>query len=162
MKRFKLTSAVFVTLIVLIFAGNVFYMIRLYASIRSSVERDVRAALVDTDIDDMWERADRRRKMYMAVIAQAKERGDTVVINSESTTISSVMDEEGGMTTTAVSNTGSTDVHVSSFETGKSYSNQLAIEMSQQMHSHMDDRIEFNLAITDSIFHDRLADRHIL
>ncbi len=151
----------FVTLFVVIFACDVVYMAKLYKSIRNNVERDVMAALVDTDIDDMWERAERRRKVYMAVIAQAKESGDTTVVNPESTTISSSMDGTGGLTTTAVSNTGTTDVHMSSLETDRSYSNQLTGEMSRQMHSQMDERYEFNLAITDSIFVERLADRHI-
>ena len=68
MKHFKLISALFVALIVLIFAANVIYMVRLYVSIRTSVERDVANAIADTNIDDMWERAERHKKLIIAAM----------------------------------------------------------------------------------------------
>lgn len=162
MKHFKTISIIFIVVIAVIFVCNICYLVSLYSSIRTNVERDVMTALIDTDIDDMWERADRRRKAYLTELEQARERGDTTMFNRESMTISGNMDSDGSIATTVVSNQGhSTDVQVATVDRQKSFSNQMAAEMSQQMHLQMDDRIEFNLAITDSILLKRLADRHI-
>lgn len=161
MKRFRLISSVFIILILLIFAGNVVYMVKLYKSIRVSVERDVMAALTDTDIDEMWERAERQRRIYMALIAQAKETGDTTVAMRDSVTISGQLQQDGSFTTTTASSDRQTSVSVMPVVSKRSYSNQIAASMSRQMHIQMDDRYEYNLAMTDSILLERLADRRI-
>ena len=161
MKRFRLISSVFVALILLIFAGNVVYMVKLYESIRVSVERDVMSALADMDIDEMWERAERKRRMYMALISQARESGDTSTVMRDSVTISGDLQHDGSFTTTTVKSDGQTSVSVMPLESDRSYSNQLSVSMSRQMHMQMDDRFEYNLALTDSILLERLADRKI-
>ncbi len=163
MKHFKLISAIFVALIVVIFAANVIYMVRLYESIRASVERDVVNAIADTNIDDMWERAERHKNlMIMAVQTSQNPNVDSILVNRESTTISGVMNRDGEFETTTVSSKSTEEVHrTSPLDHEKSFTNQLTAEMSQQMHIQMDGRIDFNLAITDSILLARLADRHI-
>ena len=59
MKRFKTISISFIIIIAVIFSCNVYYLISLYNSIRSNVERDVMTALSDADIDDLMYRAGR-------------------------------------------------------------------------------------------------------
>ena len=66
MQKFRINSIIFISVIAVIFGCNVFYLVRLYESIRSDVEREVMTALADTDIDDMWERAERARQMAKA------------------------------------------------------------------------------------------------
>lgn len=163
MKHFKLISAIFVALIALIFAANVIYMVRLYESIRASVERDVVNAIADTNIDDMWERAERHKNLVIMAVQSSKDANiDSILVNRESTTISGVMNREGDFETTTVSNKSTEEIRrTSSLDHDKSFTNQLTAEMSQQMHMQMDGRIDFNLAITDSILLARLADRHI-
>ncbi|MDE5871228.1 MAG: HAMP domain-containing histidine kinase, partial [Muribaculaceae bacterium] len=162
MKHFKTISIIFIVGIAAIFGGNIYCLYCLYRSIRINVERDVMTALIDTDIDDMWERADRRRKAYMTELKQARERGDSTVIEQETKTISGNMNADGTIGTTIVSNQGyESDVQTTSVDRQKSFANQMAAEMSQQMHHQMDNMYEFNLAITDSILLERLADRRI-
>lgn len=163
MKHFKLISAIFVALIALIFATNVIYMVRLYGSIRANVERDVANAIADMDIDDMWERAERYKKiMIMALQTSGNERADSLLNERESYSISGVMNDDGEFETRTVKGTKTEEVRRSGpLDRDKSFSNQLAAEMSQQMHLQMDGRIDFNLAVTDSILLARLADRHI-
>ena len=57
MKRFKTISTTFIVVIAVIFSCNVYYLISLYNSIRTDVERDVMTALADADIDDLMYRA---------------------------------------------------------------------------------------------------------
>lgn len=63
MKKFKFNSILFIVVIAIIFCCNVYYLVSLYYSIHSDVEREVLTALADTDIDDMWERSERARMM---------------------------------------------------------------------------------------------------
>ena len=67
MKKFRINSIIFISIIAVIFGCNVYYLTKLYHSIREDVEREVMTALADTDIDDMWERSERAR-----IIAQSK------------------------------------------------------------------------------------------
>ena len=63
MKRFKTVSTTFIIVIAVIFGCNIFYLVSLYNSIRSNVERDVMTALVDADIDDLMYRAGRAQAL---------------------------------------------------------------------------------------------------
>lgn len=63
MKRFKTISISFIIIIAVIFSCNVYYLISLYNSIRSNVERDVMTALSDADIDDLMYRAGRAQAL---------------------------------------------------------------------------------------------------
>ena len=66
MKHFKTISTSFIIIIAVIFACNVYYLVSLYNSIRTNVERDVMTALADADIDDTWERAERANRAAKA------------------------------------------------------------------------------------------------
>ncbi|WP_305298248.1 hypothetical protein, partial [Paramuribaculum intestinale] len=70
MKRFKTISTTFIVVITVIFSCNVYYLISLYNSIRTDVERDVMTALADADIDDLMYRAGRAQALASNVQMQ--------------------------------------------------------------------------------------------
>lgn len=159
MKRFKTISTTFIIVIAVIFGCNVFYLISLYNSIRTNVERDVMTALADADIDDMWERSDRANRAAIASRQKYIENGDSVIEQPRS--VSGIKDEDGNFVTTSTNQEGKTVVNKKPLRRDRSYTNQMVNDMSQQMHDAMDPFVDFNLAIMDSIVGERLADRHI-
>lgn len=159
MKRFKYISTAFIIVIALIFGCNIFYLVSLYRSIRSDVEREVMTAIADADIDDMWERADRANRAAVAAALSYKENGDSIIRGQRS--VSGIKDEDGNFITTSTNHKGETKVNKTPLRRDRSYSNQMVNDMSQQMHDTMDPYVDFNLAIMDSIMVERLADRGI-
>lgn len=159
MKRFKTISVTFIIVIAVIFGCNVYYLISLYDSIRTNVERDVMTALADADIDDMWERSDRANRAAMAARKAYTENGDSIIENQRS--VSGIKDEDGNFITTSKNQEGETTVKKRPLRRDRSYSNQMVNDMSQQMHEAMDPFVDFNLSIMDSIVTERLADRQI-
>ena len=162
MKRFKINSIVFISVITAIFCGNVYFLVRLYNSIRDNVEREVMAALADTDIDDMWERSERARRIAQAngLDTISQEQADSIY-NAEHGTVSGSIDKDGNYVTTATYDNGQSSVKMHTLRRDRSYTNQMVRTMSQQMHMAMDKYYGYNLDITDSIFRARLADRGI-
>lgn len=73
MKRFKTISATFIIVIAVIFACNVCYLVNLYDSIHSTVERDVKSALADADLDELWIRAERANVETRSKIASGEQ-----------------------------------------------------------------------------------------
>lgn len=159
-KHFKSISAIFIIVIAVIFGCNVYYLVSLYNSIRSDVERQVMTAMADADIDDMWERADRANRGRVAAAQAAKESGDTLPEQHERG-VSGVKDEDGNFVTTSTDQEGNVVVTKKPLRRDRSYTNQMVNDMSQQMHANMDPYVDFNLAIMDSILLERLADRRI-
>lgn len=162
MKKFRINSIIFISAIAVIFGCNVYYLVRLYNSIRENVEREVMTALADTDIDDMWERSERARMMAMANDKQilTKEEADSIYY-AEHGSISGQVDEDGNFVTTTKQETGEVSVKRAPLRRDHSYTNQMMKAMSQQMHESMDKYYGYDLNITDSIFFARLADRQI-
>ncbi|MCM1356689.1 MAG: HAMP domain-containing histidine kinase [Staphylococcus sp.] len=119
-------------------------------------------ALADTDIDDMWERSEKARKMAQANNQQilTKEEADSIY-NSKHGVISGSVDEDGNFVTNAKEENGKVSVRQSPLVRDHSYTNQMMKAMSQQMHESMDKYYGYDLNITDSIFRARLADRQI-
>lgn len=159
MKRFKTISTLFIIVIAVIFGFNVYYLISLYNSIKANVERDVMTALADADIDDMWERADRANRAAIAAKKAYLENGDSIIEGHGQ--VSGVKDEDGNFVTTSQNREGETRTNKTPLRRDRSYTNQMVNEMSQQMHENMDQFVDFNLAIMDSIVLQRLADRRI-
>lgn len=159
MKRFKTISTLFIIVIAVIFGCNVYYLISLYNSIKTNVERDVMTAMADADIDDMWERADRANRAAIAAKKAYLENGDSII--EAHGQVSGVKDEDGNFVTTSQNREGETRTNKTPLRRDRSYTNQMVNEMSQQMHENMDRFVDFNLAIMDSIVLQRLADRHI-
>ena len=162
MKKFRINSIIFISVIAVIFGCNVFYLVRLYNSIREDVEREVMTALADTDIDDMWERSERARMMAQANDKPilTKEDADSIY-HAEHGQISGHVDEDGNFETTTHKENGDLSVKRTPLMRDQSYANQMMKAMSQQMHESMDRYYGYDLNITDSIFRARLADRQI-
>ena len=162
MKKFRINSIIFISVIAVIFGCNIYYLVQLYGSIRKDVEREVMAALADTDIDDMWERAERAMQIARAKgealidIAEADS-----IYGSQRGTVQGSIDENGDLVTNTVNKDGDISQQKSPLERGRSYTNQMMKAMSQQMHQAMDKYYGYDLGITDSIFTARLADRQI-
>ncbi|MDE6337517.1 MAG: hypothetical protein K2L34_13205, partial [Muribaculaceae bacterium] len=142
MKHFKTVSATFIVVIASIFGCNVYYLISLYNSIKTSVERDVMTALADADVDDMWERADRANRTAVALRQAYIENGDSIVEQSRS--VSGIKDEDGNFVTTTKNQAGETKVKKTSLRRDRSYTNQIVNDMSQQRHEAMDPLVDFN------------------
>jgi signal transduction histidine kinase len=162
MKRFRINSIIFISVIAVIFGCNVFYLVQLYGSIRKDVEREVMTALADTDIDDMWERSERAKQRAQANNQPllSKEEADSIYY-AEHGQISGQVDEEGNFVTSTQKENGDTSVARAPLRRDHSYTNQMMKAMSQQMHEAMDRYYGYDLNITDSIFRARLADRGI-
>ena len=162
MKKFRINSIIFISVIAVIFGCNVFYLVRLYSSIREDVEREVMTALADTDIDDMWERSERARMMAQANDKPilTREEADSIY-HAEHGQISGHVDEDGNFETTTHKENGDLSVKRTPLMRDQSYANQMMKAMSQQMHESMDRYYGYDLNITDSIFRARLADRQI-
>ena len=157
MKRFKTISATFIIIIAVIFACNVCYLVNLYESIRSTVERDVKSALADADLDELWIRAERANRETRSKIASGEQepgserRGETSVIqDSEGNMISATRYPDGSVATGSIS----TDKDIS-------FANKFVNTVGKQFHSVMDPYVDINLEIMDSVFTKRLNDRFI-
>lgn len=162
MKKFRINSIIFISVIAVIFGCNVFYLIQLYGSIRKDVEREVMTALADTDIDDMWERSERAMQMARAKGMTPIDSSEAdSIYNSQHGKVSGSIDENGDFVTHTVKEDGDVSQQKSPLERGHSYTNQMMKAMSQQMHQAMDKYYGYDLNITDSIFRARLADRQI-
>lgn len=160
MKHFKTISFIFAAIITVIFGLNLYYLICLYSSIRSSISREVMTAIADADIDDMWERADRANKAATAK-KQAYLDAGMDITEEERGGVSGVMDKDGNFITTSKTKEGVSETNKLPLRRDRSYTNQMMNEMSQQMHEAMDPFVDFNLMIMDSILIERLADRYI-
>ncbi|MDE7347749.1 MAG: HAMP domain-containing histidine kinase [Muribaculaceae bacterium] len=160
MKHFKTISFIFAAVITIIFGLNIYYLVCLYSSIRSSVAREVMTAIADADIDDMWERADRANKAAAAK-KQAYLDAGMDITEQEHGGVSGVMDNEGNFVTTTTTKEGTRETTKMPLRRDRSYTNQMMNDMSQQMHEAMDPFVDFNLMIMDSILIERLADRYI-
>ncbi len=162
MKKFRINSIFFISVIVAIFCCNVYYLFRLYSSIREDVEREVMTALADTDIDDMWERSERAKQIAIAQGIDPYEAEDTTTnYHSQHGKVSGYIDKDGDFATRTVKDDGNISKQKSPLHRDNSYSNQMMRAMSQQMHFAMDKYYGYDLNLTDSIFRARLADRGI-
>ncbi len=162
MKKFKINSILFISVIAIILCCNAYYLVSLYNSIRRDVEREVMTALADTDIDDMWERSERARRIALANDQPilTKEEADSMYY-AQHGSISGQVDEEGNFVTSTRKESGEVAKKRFPLMRDHSYTNQMMKAMSQQMHESMDKYYGYDLNITDSIFIARLADRGI-
>ena len=70
MTKFRINSIIFISAIAVIFGCNLFYLVKLYGSIRKDVEREVMTAMADADIDDLMFRAGRAQGLTSNVQMQ--------------------------------------------------------------------------------------------
>ncbi len=147
MKHFRLITSTIILSAVAAFALNIVYLCMLYGSIADDLRRDVVASMQDMDIDEMWHRAiDFRRSGlggYSTVTGSLRPGNDTIIMRES--------DEEGNERV----------AHRKKLVRSDKFGNQLAIEMSDQMHRQMDSVFPMNVNMADSILRERLAERGI-
>lgn len=158
MKKFRINSIIFISVIALIFGCNVFYLVRLYQSIRKSVESEVFVAMADADIDDILFRAGRAQGF--AVNAEMQE-GEGAQLPRKASASAGYSESEGQIVSMRTEIDGSVVEERSVISDGPSVSNQMIDAMSRQFHSVMDRYLEFDMQVMDSVLTDQLARRNI-
>lgn len=158
MKRFKTISTTFIVVIAAIFTCNVFYLVSLYNSIRSNVERDVMTALADADIDDLMYRAGRAQALASNVQMQEDIEEYNAPRKAEASTYK---DENGQLISVRTEADGTVIEERAMLSENSSYSNQMVDAMSRQFHAIMDKYIPYDMAVMDSVLYNQLSNRFI-
>ncbi len=158
MKRFKTISTTFIVVIAVIFSCNVYYLISLYNSIRTDVERDVMTALADADIDDLMYRAGRAQALASNVQMQEEVEEKQAPRKAEATTY---RDENGQLISVRSEADGTVIEERAMLSENSSYSNQMVDAMSRQFHKIMDKYIPLDMAVMDSVLYNQLSNRFI-
>jgi len=158
MKRFKTISTTFIVVIAVIFSCNVYYLISLYNSIRTDVERDVMTALADADIDDLMYRAGRAQGLSSNVHMQEEIEEDNAPKKAEATTY---RDENGQLMSIRTEVDGTVVEERAMLSENGTYSNQMVDAMSLQFHAIMDKYIPYDMAVMDSVLYNQLSNRFI-
>ncbi len=158
MKRFKTVSTTFIIVIAVIFGCNIFYLVSLYNSIRSNVERDVMTALVDADIDDLMYRAGRAQALASNI--QMQEDIEEVRTSGRAEA-STYRDENGQLISVRTEADGTVVEERAMLSENSSYSNQMVDAMSRQFHLIMDKYIPYDMAVMDSVLCNQLSYRFI-
>ncbi len=158
MKRFKTISTTFIVVITVIFSCNVYYLVSLYNSIRSNVERDVMTALADADIDDLMYRAGRAQALASNVQMQEEVEEKQAPRKAEATTY---RDENGQLISVRTEADGTVIEERAMLSENSSYSNQMVDAMSRQFHAVMDKYIPLDMAVMDSVLYNQLSNRFI-
>ena len=158
MKRFKTISTTFIVVIAAIFTCNVYYLVSLYNSIRSNVERDVMTALADADIDDLMYRAGRAQALASNVQMQEDIEEYNAPRKAEASTYK---DENGQLISVRTEADGTVIEERAMLSENSSYSNQMVDAMSRQFHAIMDKYIPYDMAVKDSVLYNQLSNRFI-
>ncbi len=158
MKRFKTISTTFIVVIAVIFSCNVYYLVSLYNSIRSNVERDVMTALADADIDDLMYRAGRAQALASNVQMQEDIEEYNAPRKAEASTYK---DENGQLISVRTEADGTVIEERAMLSENSSYSNQMVDAMSRQFHAIMDKYIPYDMEVMDSVLYNQLSSRFI-
>ena len=158
MKCFKTISTTFIVVIAVIFSCNVYYLISLYNSIRTDVERDVMTALADADIDDLMYRAGRAQALASNVQMQEDIEEYNAPRKAEASTYK---DENGQLISVRTEADGTVIEERAMLSENSSYSNQMVDAMSRQFHAIMDKYIPYDMAVMDSVLYNQLSNRFI-
>lgn len=158
MKRFKTISTTFIVVIAVIFICNVYYLISLYNSIRTDVERDVMTALADADIDDLMYRAGRAQALASNVQMQEDIEEYNAPRKAEASTYK---DENGQLISVRTEADGTVIEERAMLSENSSYSNQMVDAMSRQFHAIMDRYIPYDMEVMDSVLYNQLSNRFI-
>lgn len=158
MKRFKTISTTFIVVITVIFSCNVYYLISLYNSIRTDVERDVMTALADADIDDLMYRAGRAQALASNVQMQEDIEEYNAPRKAEASTYK---DENGQLISVRTEADGTVIEERAMLSENSSYSNQMVDAMSRQFHAIMDRYIPYDMEVMDSVLYNQLSSRFI-
>lgn len=151
MNHFKTISSIFIIVIAIIFVGNIYYMVTLYGSIRSTVEKDVMTAIVDADLDELWLRLENKESSVMMKAEEDRKAGN----------ISAGIDNTGTMKTETRLNDEVVDSSTYTPEIKQSYNNLFSQTIARQLHSLIDVYVPANLTVMDSVLKERLNSRFI-
>ncbi|MCM1139441.1 MAG: HAMP domain-containing histidine kinase [Muribaculum sp.] len=157
MKKFRINSIIFISVIAIIFCCNVYYLSQLYTSIRNMVEKDVMTALADADLDELWIRADRAKAGTTADLEAQGYEADTVRHGESSV----YQDSDGSMVTTSKHPDGTVSTEAVVVEGENSFTNRFINTVGKQFHGIMDPYVNANLAVLDSVLTMRLNNRFI-
>jgi len=158
MKKFRINSIIFISVIAVIFGCNVYYLIHLYESIRKNVEREVLTAMADADIDDIMYRAGRAQGLASNVQMQEDIEAAQAPRKAEATTY---RDENGQLISVRTEADGTVVEERAMLSENSSYSNQMVDAMSRQFHAIMDKYIPYDMTVMDSVLYNQLAHRFI-
>lgn len=155
MKRFKTISTIFIITITIIFCCNVFYIINLYDSIRSTVKKDVMSAIADADLDELWIRAEYANGETSAQIESdqnsKKRHGE----------MSAGIDGTGTMVAESRVNGETVSKQKLKPDRNHSFNSLFSQTIGRQLHLIIDQYIPVNLNVLDSVVAERLNNRFI-
>ncbi|WP_304471851.1 sensor histidine kinase KdpD, partial [uncultured Muribaculum sp.] len=134
------------------------YLISLYNSIRTDVERDVMTALADADIDDLMYRAGRAQALASNVQMQEDIEEYNAPRKAEASTYK---DENGQLISVRTEADGTVIEERAMLSENSSYSNQMVDAMSRQFHAIMDKYIPYDMEVMDSVLYNQLSNRFI-
>ncbi len=157
MKRFKTISTLFIVAIAVIFSCNIFYLVSLYNSIRSTVARDVMTALADADLDELWIRAERARAGTPEDLEERYGNQD----NRPHGEASVYQDSNGDMVATTRHPDGKIETQGYVVSGQSSFTNRFINAVGQQFHGIIDPYVPADPAVMDSVLTKRLNDRYI-
>lgn len=161
MKKFRINSIIFISVIAVIFGCNVFYLVKLYESIRKNVEREIMAAMTDADIDDLMYRAGRAQGLTSNVNMQEEATDPVDSQTPRKAEASTYRDKNGQIISVRTEADGTVVEEKAMLEDEVPYSNQMIDAMSRQFHTLMDKYIGFDVAVMDSVLNDHLSRRYI-
>lgn len=160
MKKFRINSIIFISVIAVIFGCNVIYLVQLYESIRTNIEREVMAAMTDADIDDLMVRAGRAQGLASNFTMQedVDSANSKVPKRAEASTY---RDKNGQLISVRTEADGTVVEEKSLLAEESPYSNQMIDAISKQFHTIMDRYIGFDMAVMDSVLYEHLSRRYI-
>lgn len=161
MKRFRINSIIFISVIAVIFGWNIFYLVQLYGSIRKSVEREVMAAMTDADIDDLMHRAGRAQILATNVQMQEGVSDSEDAKDPRQAEATTYKDGNGQLISVRREADGTVVEEKALLTAETPYTNQMIDAISKQFHSIMDKYIGFDMVVMDSVLNDHLARRYI-
>ena len=157
MQKFKINSIIFISVIAVIFGCNAYYLAKLYGSIRKDVEREVMAAMSDADIDDLMYRAGRAQGLSSNVQMQEVDEPKP----PRKAEASTYRDDKGQLISVRTEADGTVVEEKAMLSENGSYSNQMVDAMSRQFHSLMDQYIDYDMQVMDSVLRNQLSYRFI-
>lgn len=157
MNRFKTISTTFIVVIAMIFCCNVFYLVCLYNSIRKNLERDVKTAIADADLDELWIRAEYANGMPQTGFGVEQDEKQ----HARHGEISVGKEHPGNMVSTTRYSDGQTSTISKPLASEHSLTNQLIGEVGKQFHAVMDPYVKTDINVMDSVLRIRLNDRFI-
>ena len=157
MQKFKINSIIFISVIAVIFGCNAYYLAKLYGSIRKDVEREVMAAMSDADIDDLMYRAGRAQGLSSNVQMQEVDEPKP----PRKAEASTYRDDNGQLISVRTEADGTVVEEKAMLSENGSYSNQMVDAMSRQFHSLMDQYIDYDMQVMDSVLRNQLSYRFI-